>query len=630
MTGDDAQTVDDRISESRTRRLKILSPEEIEALYGRPHFTDEERAQYFALTSAERKVLDELGSIPSKVIFILQLGYFKARRLFFVFSPHEAADDIQYIQMHYFPAFQGSEYTVAKGTRLKQQHRILSLCRYTSCDDRDRGYLQEKAREAATISGKPIYVFRQVLHALEARRLTVPGYTFLQDTVGEALHYEQNRLADRLRHQLNPSHTKALNDLLDDRAGLYEITQLKREPKDFSAKEIKREIERGQQIEGLYRRSQEVLPDLAISNESIKYYASLVAYYSVYRLKRFDPWIAYVYLLCFVHHRYQRQVDNLLASFIYYVRKFADEAKFAAKERVYEHRVEANRNLQKAAQVLKLFTDDQISKDTPYHVLQARAFRILEREQLEQVADHLTPQVGFDETVLQWTHIDRLGLQFKRYLRPILSGVECKGAPAQVHLMEGIDFLKGAFEQGRPLGQYPVEKIPTGFIPHKIAPYLFADEKPGPRQLIPDRYEFYTYQLLRARLEAGDIYCRDSVRFRSFEEDLIDDATWQHKDALLERIGLPLLQQPIEAHLAELETELEDRIAQVNQRIETGENEYFKAKQKGGKPHWSLKYPSDKDEANHPVFDMLHPVSIGRVLDFVHQKCRFMPGQRIG
>ena len=624
MACTDIPVLEDPTAGSRNRRLKILGQEEIEALYGRPRFSEEEREQYFALTPAEQKALDELGSIPSQITFILQLGYFKARRLFFVFSPQEAAADIQYIQAYYFPAFQAPDFTVSKVTRLKQQRLILALCRYKFCDDRDRRHLETKAREAARVSGKPIYVFRQVWQALEARRLAVPGYSFLQDTVGRALHFEQSRLADILRQQLSPAHANALNDLLDDQPGLYEITQLKREPKDFSATEIKLEIERGQHIRTLYQLSQSVLPALTISNESIKYYASLVAYYSVFRLKRFDPWVARVYLLCFIHHRYQRHFDNLLASFIFYVRKWTDATKFAAKDRVYTHRVEANQNLQKAAQVLKLFIDDQIAEDTPFHELQARAFRLLEREKLEQVADHITPQVGFDETAFQWEHIDGLSLQFKRYLRPLLSAVDFKGAPAQTRLIEGLDFLKTVFAQGRPLGSYPAEQIPTDFLPPKTERYLYAHGKPGPRRLIPDRYEFYVYRLVRERLEAGDLYCRDSVRFRSFEEDLVDDTTWQRKTELIERTGLPLLQQPIEDQLEILEQELEDRIATVNQRITAGENEYFKIKKKGNTVRWSLQYPSDQDEANHPVFDTLTPVGIGRVLNFVHQNCRFM------
>jgi hypothetical protein len=140
-----------------------------------------------------------------------------------------------------------------------------------------------------------------------------------------------------------------------------------------------------------------VLQRLEISNESIKYYASLVTYYSVYRLKLFDAWIVYVYLLCFVHHRYQRHHDNLLVSLIYYVRKFVDAAKAAAKERVYEHRVETNRDLKKAAQVLNLFIDGSIGKNVLFREIQEKAFRILDREKMEQVAAHIAAKAGFDE-----------------------------------------------------------------------------------------------------------------------------------------------------------------------------------------------------------------------------------------
>ena len=114
---------------------------------------------------------------------------------------------------------------------------------------------------------------------------------------------------------------------MDDTSSLHEITQLKREPKDFSATEIKREIKRGQQIRELYQLSRDLLLVLELSNESIKYFASLVTYYSVFRLKRFDQSVVHLYLLCFIHHRYQRHHDNLLASLIYSVRRFNDHAK---------------------------------------------------------------------------------------------------------------------------------------------------------------------------------------------------------------------------------------------------------------------------------------------------------------
>ena len=54
------------------KRLRILGDDEIEALYGRPHFTDEERLEYFALSPTEQATLDQLHSIKSRIYFILQ------------------------------------------------------------------------------------------------------------------------------------------------------------------------------------------------------------------------------------------------------------------------------------------------------------------------------------------------------------------------------------------------------------------------------------------------------------------------------------------------------------------------------------------------------------------------------
>src|SRR5699024_5550904 len=65
-----------------------------------------------------------------------------------------------------------------------------------------------------------------------------------------------------------------------------------------------------------------------------------------------------------------------------------------------------------------------------------------------------------------------------------------------------------------------------------------------------------------------------SIRFRSFEDDLIDDEKWQQKDKLLADAGLTTFHQPIHEHLAELRQQLERRLTEVNQRIASGENEH--------------------------------------------------------
>jgi TnpA family transposase len=616
-----------QVQESNTtqKRLRILGDDEIEAIYGKPCFTYEERVQYFSLSQPEKDALQELRSVKSQAYFVLQLGYFKARHLFFTFDLHEVEEDIQYVlEQHFNNRKIVNLSAVDKHTRLKQQHLILEIFDYRSCDAEEHQKLEAKTRQAAMVCAKPIYIFREIMHYLTEQRIVAPGYSFMQDTVGKALTYEQERLTTVICNYLDDLNRENLNRLLEDSSGLYEITYLKREPKDFSASEVKREIHRGEQIRNLYQLAKKLIPTLKISNESIKYYASLVGYYSVYKLKRFKEWTAYVYLLCFVYHRYQRLHDNLINSMIYHVRRYTDETKGVAKERVYEHRIEANQNLQKAGQVLKLFTDDSIAENTPFQKVQEKAFGIIERQKLGFIADHIATEARFDETAFQWEHVDELSHQFKRHLRPILLAVDFAASSTHDPLIEAMYFLKGAFLNGRSLGQYPLDAFPVRCIPDNLKRYLYAQNTHGTRRLLPDRYEFLVYRLLRKGLEAGDIFCRDSVRFRSFEDDLLDDQRWQEKEELIADTGLTILKQPIRDHLAALEQMLEGRIAEVNQRIASGENEHFQIKRRGQHICWTLQYPRGSEPVNHPFFDALKQVDISSVLHFVNRRCRFM------
>jgi hypothetical protein len=66
------------------KRLTILTRSEIRELYGLPQFSYEDRVKYFSLDPLEKKALKRIRTIPSGVYFLLQLGYLKAKKMFFV------------------------------------------------------------------------------------------------------------------------------------------------------------------------------------------------------------------------------------------------------------------------------------------------------------------------------------------------------------------------------------------------------------------------------------------------------------------------------------------------------------------------------------------------------------------
>lgn len=109
----------------KEKRLKILAADEIESIYGRPCFTDEEQTEYFALSQSELELLERFRTIKSQVYLILQLGYFRAKHLFFIFTLDEVESDFEYIIEKHFNSRQiGEVKVIDKQTRLKQQFNI--------------------------------------------------------------------------------------------------------------------------------------------------------------------------------------------------------------------------------------------------------------------------------------------------------------------------------------------------------------------------------------------------------------------------------------------------------------------------------------------------------------------------
>jgi TnpA family transposase len=296
---------------------------------------------------------------------------------------------------------------------------------------------------------------------------------------------------------------------------------------------MRQEIRRAEQLRPLYQLAARIMPHLEISNEGIKYYASLVSYYSVFRLQQFDPWMVYLYLLCFVIHRYQQCHDHLLTCFIHIVTQSIEDTKAATKEWIYAQRMERNADMPKVGQILKLFTSDQISATTPFQTVRSAAFAILDRQKLDSLADYISTKVHVDELAVQWAHVDQQASWLKRHLRPILLAVDLTATRADAPLLEAVQFLKTTFAKGRSLGQAALDSFPTQFMPVRVKRYLYAPDQSGQKRLIPDRYEVLVYRQLRNALESGDLFCRDSVRFRSFEDDLISNQDWQDKERVV-------------------------------------------------------------------------------------------------
>jgi len=230
----------------RDARLSILTAQEVDELYRLPRFSESDRGFHFDLSTAERKLVDDVATLSVAVHLVLQLGYFKAKRQFFVYGLTAVADDLEYILRRHFPARAVSEIKpLSKPTRLEQQRAILRLFDYLPCDASAKKELEEKAQRVAMLSAQPVFILQEALQYMAQRRIVAPGYTYLQDMVGRTVSGERLRITRLLDRALTRAVEHQLKALLEADEGMYRISILKHEPKDFSYGELRQEVERG-------------------------------------------------------------------------------------------------------------------------------------------------------------------------------------------------------------------------------------------------------------------------------------------------------------------------------------------------------------------------------------------------
>jgi Domain of unknown function (DUF4158) len=113
------------------KRLYLLPEAEIADLYARPVFNENEQQLYFELTQVELDTLVQFGTLRTKVHFMLQLAYFKAKNQFFTFTFDDVRADVDYVLTKFFKktgvVFQGS---ITRQRTNQQKQIILNLFDY--------------------------------------------------------------------------------------------------------------------------------------------------------------------------------------------------------------------------------------------------------------------------------------------------------------------------------------------------------------------------------------------------------------------------------------------------------------------------------------------------------------------
>ncbi|MBB6244447.1 Tn3 family transposase [Rhodanobacter sp. MP1X3] len=606
-----------------SHRLSILSAEEIEDLYSPPRFTDNERAVYFVLSEEEQAfVTSRRGAIG--VYFIVLLGYFKAKRQFFDLDTELVHADVAYLVARYFPDIRERLVQLpSRPTLAALQDKILELHKFRRWHSDVKPAVLKRLAQLAIRSTHPRYLVREALQHFERESIVLPPYSVLQDCVGAVVSAERNRLTFLLKKALTRSAKEHLKALLEADGSMYRISVLKQDLNDFSYTALKEEVSRRQAFQPLHAFAAKFIAGVGISQESSKYYASLVAYYTVYKLQRMEPLVARLYLLCYAYHRYREINDHLVEAFTVRVENYARAARQASDDAMQQALIEGSQSLKAAGEILNLFVDISLPDSASFGAIKTKAYTYLSPERIPVVADYMR-NIAFDKTGFQWKYYTSLSLTIKKNLRHLFVELDFAGRVEDAPLMEAVAFLQEHLRQGRSPRQIDVREFPTTIVAKRLRRYIFIkDEDSSKRRLDVDRYEFLVYRLLCDAIAGGNIYVGESNEYRRFEDDLISDERWRQKDSILRDLAAPMLRAPIQITLDGLRTELEELYVRVNDRIVDRSNAHIKLRGQE-KRRWNLIYPSAQDSDENPFYKQLPIAGIADLFWFAAPRTGYL------
>ncbi|NRB25970.1 Tn3 family transposase [Shewanella sp.] len=597
----------------KTKRIHLLSSPEVEELYVRPTFNAHEQRQYFTLNPSERTSLSRHSNTKTRIYFILQLGYFKAKQQFFNFSLDEVSSDIQFIVNTYYSYAQSRLFTgrISRDYIRIQRQTILSLFDY-------RGWSSEFSLDTQTHIGnllrfypKGHSAFRQLLVYFDHQKIVIPSYTTLQDIFSRAFADEDKRL-NGVMISIPSFISDQLTALIHRDDGITALNIIRADQKDFQYTAVRAEVEKVQRITELYAFAKGFIPSLKLSKNAVRYYADIAEQYASSRLRRLSVPQQWLQVICFVYHRYQQIMDNLIVSFNYHTRAIMDAGKTYASMAHMEYSSGVVVDFPKLAKFLKWFP--KRSKKMTQEELSEMAYSILPKEQFTALAEFLDGK-SFDKKAALWEYYGKSSRIFSLYLRPIFTTVVFEYYKDNSRIGELIDILKSHYHSDKSPSELKIFDDLGFTVPKSMTKYL--KRNPTDMHIDPYLFEFFIYQKIYHEVERGRLYCNDSVSYCDIDTDLIDEALVDDAEKIAADFGYSKIPIYCDQRLDDALQELNDAWDRTTENILDNNNPGFQIKKtKTGQPCWSLTYDS-VEKLDDAFFKNLPKVEIANIMMFI-------------
>lgn len=605
-------------------RVQLLGDAEVAELYALPKFDEIEREYYFSLNDSENKALTKLIKPHTKLYFILQLGYFRAKKMFYKISSDTIADDILHIKKRYFSDKNNDvefQEKLPKDSLYQQKIDVLRLFQYREWSNEIKPEVVAHLRDLIKIYPKGNDTLRELFVFLESKRITVPSYRILQDLFTEVFSFEMERLS-RSMLSIPKNIREKLDELIKNDDGLTQLNIIRSDQKDFNYRALSGEVKKARSLSEIYDLSKTIIPSLHLSTNAVRYYAALAEHYTASRVRKLKKSLQWLYTLCFAFHRYQSFMNNLITSFMVHVKLFMRDSTDYAKLKETEYINGITMEFPKLVQFLKWFSSDEVNPNIRYQDFSQVGFEILPKETQGEMADSIAG-IAFDYEGAKWEFYEKSSRKISLYLRPILLAVNFGFYKPDSHVMRLIDFLRQFYNKPHDLKNFTV---PDDII-EKLSKKTIRGLRSGKKieGINPARFEFYTYQKIYHELDRGRLFCNDSISYCDLDYDLVSDKLVDQAHTIAEKFGYKKLAVYCDERLDQALLELDAAWQRTNGNIESNINKDIKIQvDEKGNITWRLTYDTGENEESK-FFSCLPKIDIADAVKIVCDKLNVWP-----
>ena len=603
---------------TKNKNLSILSEAEKFALYGFPDFNSKQRREYFSFSKNEMLIIKRSYLTHINIYCALQIGYFKAKNMFFQFSlEHIPQEDVSFVLNHYFPDTKITKNIITKHEYYTQRQEITNLFGYQLWSTDFLQQLYDKAYEIIKLDITPNFIARELITFVNDRKIVRPAYTTLQTIVSKTLTNERNRISNIIDTELTNEYKVNLDGLMISEDKISSLAAFKQDPKNFGFKMMLKERKKHNILKPLYETSVHIVTKLEISKQNIQHYANLAYYYHITDLRKLQYNQNYLYILCYIIKRYQQINDNLIEAFIYHFKKLDKSINSKVKLNFQESVVESE---DKVGNLLLLYVDDKIDDTSTFSSIRDTAFKILPKETIKSIAERMLNK-SHAKKEFKWKEVDKLYMVSKKNLRPLFMKIDFSTESQDDKWLQSVKWLQTAFTNNQKLSKKPLSECPKDTIPKQLERYLLEENTNKQKSLNGDRYEHWIYSQTNKQISTGTFYIENSVNYRCFDHELV---TPLHKKELLEKLEIPWLKQPINQRLNALTKELNSLWHTFNQKLKRNEFPHLKYDLQKQKLHWTKIKPNKDEKLQRKFFEQLTFCDISDVLNFANDNCNFL------